>query len=96
MTSTSVHGEPLAILMEALEHVELKPTRSGLSRLTMRLEPRLAQPLFRALMRAQAELMLSDGDRLGQARYEDRTHDQRAADAFVALTRRIADAARAA
>jgi sugar diacid utilization regulator len=57
------------------------------------LEPRLAQPFGRALMRVQAELLLEDADRLGQENWQDRTHEQRAADAFVALALRVADAA---
>ena len=44
-------------------------------------------------MRVQAELLLEDADRLGQENWQDRTHEQRAADAFVALALRVADAA---
>lgn len=58
----------------------------------MRLEPRLATPFARALMRVQAELLLDDADRFGQPDQADRTHEQRTADAFVALALRVGDA----
>ncbi len=95
MTPTCVAGEPLDTLIEALLHVELKPSRNGMTRFSMRLEPRLATPFFRALMRVEAELLLDDADRLGQQDEETRTYEQRAADAFVALALRIGDAHRA-
>ena len=53
------------------------------------LEPDVAQPLCRAMMRVQAELLLEDADSLGSDAYEDRTHEQRAADALVRLAVRI-------
>ncbi len=46
-------------------------------------------------MRVEAELLLDDADRLGQEDHEDRTYEQRAADAFVALALRVGDAHRA-
>jgi hypothetical protein len=95
MTPTSVAGEPLDTLIEALQQIELQPTRNGMTSMSMRLEPRLATPFFRALMRVQAELLLDDADHFGQKHREDRTHEQRAADAFVALALRVADASHA-
>jgi len=58
------------------------------------LEPQLAQPLFRALMRAEAELLLEDADKLGSDAYEERTQEQRGADALVRLAVRMGDRAR--
>jgi hypothetical protein len=43
----------------------------------------------------EAELLLGDANRLGQENWEDRTHEQRAADALVALALRVADASHA-
>ena len=94
MTLTCVAGEPLDTVIEALQQVELKPAPSGMTRFSMRLDPRLATPFIRALTRVQAELLLDGADRLGRDDWEDRTHEQRAADAFVALALRIGDAAR--
>ena len=85
MTPTCVAGEPLDTLIEALQQVDLKPARNGMTSFSMRLEPRLATPFFRALMRVEAELLLVDADRLGQEDHEHRTYEQRAADAFVVL-----------
>lgn len=47
--------------------------------------------LMRALMRVEAELMLHDADRVNFTG-DPRTATQRRADAFVALTLRVADA----
>jgi hypothetical protein len=58
------------------------------------LEPDVARPLFRAMMRAEAELLLEDADTVGSHAYEDRTHEQRAADALVRLAVRMGDKAR--
>jgi hypothetical protein len=57
------------------------------------LEPEVAQPLFRAMMRVEAELLLEDADNLGSDAHEDRTHEQRAADALVRLAVRIGEKA---
>jgi hypothetical protein len=43
-------------------------------------------------MRVQAELLLDDADRLGREDWEDRTDEQRAADALIELALRVADA----
>lgn len=95
MTPTCVAGEPLVTLIEALQQFEVKSTRNGMTSFSMQLEPRLATPFFRALMRVEAELLLGDANRLGQENWEDRTHEQRAADALVALALRVADASHA-
>ena len=41
------------------------------------------------MMRAEAALMLEDADGIGSVGYEDRTYEQRAADAFMSLVRAI-------
>lgn len=56
------------------------------------LEARLAGPLNRALMRAEAALLLHDADRLGTPGYEDRTPPQRRADALVELVQMMSAA----
>lgn len=92
MTPTLIAGEPVDVLIEALQQVELQPTRNGMSSMSMRLAPRLAAPFLRALMRVEAELLLDDADRLATEDQEDRSHEQRAADAFVALALRVSGA----
>ena len=93
MTPTCVAGERVDSLIEALQQVKLKKAADGMTSMSLRLEPRLGRPFFRALMRVQAELLLEDADRLGNEDWEDPTHEQLAADAFVALALRVADAA---
>jgi hypothetical protein len=93
MHSPRVAGEPLDTLIEALQHVEVRRIRDGMTSMSMRLEPRLGDPFLRALMRVQAELVRDDADRLGVDHWEERTQEQRAADAFVALALRVAAAA---
>lgn len=92
MTDTCVAGERVDTLFQALRQIKWKNTRDGMPSGSARLEPRLAQPFFRALMRVQAELLLQDADRLGRENWEDRTHEQRAADALVALALRVVEA----
>jgi hypothetical protein len=92
MTDTCVAGEPAETLLQALRQIKWKNGPDGMATGSARLEPRLGHPLFRALMRVQAELMLDDADRLGSETSEDRTHEQRAADALVALADRVVDA----
>jgi hypothetical protein len=58
------------------------------------LEPHVARPLFRAMTRVQAELLIEDADNFSSDAYEDRTHEQRAADSLVRLAMRLGDKAR--
>ena len=92
MTQRTVAGERADLLLEAYLQFEWKPARNGMSTVTGELEPRLAQPLVRAIMRVEAEFLLEDADHHGEAESEERTHDQRACDAFLALGLRVADA----
>jgi len=92
MTDTCVAGERVDTLVQALQQIKLKKAPNGMTKVSGRLESPLADPFFRALMRVQAELLLQDADRLGSENWEDRTHEQRAADAFVALALRVGEA----
>jgi hypothetical protein len=49
------------------------------------LEPAVGRPLLRAMMRVETELLLEDAEALRSGAYEDRTPEQRAADAFARL-----------
>jgi hypothetical protein len=58
------------------------------------LEPEVGQPLRRAMMRVEAELLEEDAETVGSAAEFDRTYEQRAADALVRLTKAIGNATR--
>jgi hypothetical protein len=96
MTDILVAGERAETLLEALQLIEWQPRPNGMTSATACFEPRLGAPLARALMRIEAELLLADADTHGRPGTESRTHDQRAADALVALALRVADALNAA
>jgi hypothetical protein len=87
-----VAGERVDVLIQALREVEFTEDPDGMMHGTVRLEPDLGLPFFRALMRVEAELLLQDANTLGRAHDENRTDDQRRADAFVALALRVVDA----
>ena len=92
MKETRVAGEPALTLLEAFRHFKWKKARDGMQTASFSLEPRLGNPLIRALMRVEAEFLLQDADHYGQPDAEQRTYEQRACDALVALGLRVADA----
>ena len=96
MNEIRVAGEPALALLEAFQQFKWKKARNGMQTASFSLDPRLGNPLIRALMRVEAELLLEYADSYGQADAEDRTHEQRACDALVALALRVADALRKA
>ena len=55
---------------------------------------RMNGPLGRAILRAEAELLLADADEMAAGRYDGRTQDQRRTDAFVLVAERLGEAAR--
>lgn len=65
--------------------------RDGGYHFSATLEPNTGNPLRRALMRAEAELLLKDADAVGTSQDEDRTYEQRAADALVRLATAMAN-----
>jgi hypothetical protein len=50
-------------------------------------------PLWRAILRAEAELLMADADAMAVGRYDARTPDQRRVDAFVLVAERLGAAA---
>jgi len=50
-------------------------------------------PLWRAILRAEAELLLADADAMAAGRYGGRTQDRRRTDAFVLVAERLGEAA---
>jgi hypothetical protein len=88
-----VAGEPFQTLAEDLLSFEWELEDDGM----VHVHAEGVSPSFvRAHMRIEAELLLADADAWATDDYEDRTSDQRAADALVELTKRVRQAADAA
>ena len=89
--SQTIYGETIEDLLPALvafaDAVEIGA--DGMFHASVTLAPTEAQPLQKAMMRAEAALMLEDADGIGSVGYEDRTYEQRAADAFMSLVRAV-------
>lgn len=90
----TVAGEPLRKLIPALREIRDGSRFDGDGRLHIHCEvvSEIGTPFARALMRVEAELLLEDADCLGAADVEDRTPEQRRADALVALVLRVQEA----
>jgi hypothetical protein len=96
MDTTLVAGEPVDTLLRALLLFRRRKSKDGMMHFNVTLEPELAAPFNRALMRVDAELLLADADQLTAENARAlRTYDQRRADALVALALRVTDAAHA-
>jgi hypothetical protein len=96
LTARTVEGEPLALLAEALTKFDLRPAPGGGVSVEVHLEPRLGHPFARALMRAEARLMLEVADQIGRTAQEPRTDEQRAIDALIELVTSVSSAFSAA
>ena len=87
-----VYGERLGDLRPVLRAITQRAhlVDEGMFVFEGRFEPHTATPFIRALMRAEAELLLEDADALQPGRYEEqRTSDQRAVDALVRLAQAV-------
>jgi hypothetical protein len=88
-----VAGEPVHALLAALVQFDLQRAPNGRLNMSCDLDGPTGAPLARALMRVEAELLLSDAERVVPGVGPPiRTPDQRRADAFVALVCRVEDA----
>ena len=87
----AAYGEPIADLMPGLMAFcdGASIDEDGMFQSSVRLEPAVGRPLIRALMRAEAELLLEDADALGTGVETARTPEQRAADAFERLVQAV-------
>jgi hypothetical protein len=92
MSDQLVAGERVDLLLEALTHLKWTTGADGMAHGSCVLEPRLGEPFVRAQMRVEAELLRNDADALGGPNAENRTYEQRAADALLALVFRVLDA----
>ena len=89
-TRRRLEGEPLDLLGEAIGLMDVEPGRNGAVTFHAELEPRLATPFVRALMRVEARLLLEDADRFEAPGHGRRTERQRSVDAFVILVTSVA------
>jgi hypothetical protein len=82
-----LYGERIDEVVPALEAVLDAGSidEDGMFAYSVVLPPAVGGPFRRAMMRAEAELLLEDAEALQSGTYEDRTPEQRAADALVRL-----------
>jgi hypothetical protein len=79
-------------LRRAFAAFTLKRQPDGRFKGSLQLDRELGDPLLRALIRVEAELLAEDADQIGRSDAAPRTAEQRRADALVALALRLADA----
>jgi hypothetical protein len=89
-----VAGESVDALRRAFADFMWKRRPDGGFRISARLDRELADPLLRALIRIEAELLAEDANLIGSSDTALRTPEQRRADALVALGLRVAEARR--
>jgi len=82
-----VYGEAVDdLLPPLLRFVDAsRVTSDGSWESSVKMDLAEAAPLRRALLRAEAQLMMEDADAIGTAAEDDRTHDQRGADALMLI-----------
>jgi hypothetical protein len=93
MTTTLIAGEPIEDLAGALLQFDVTRHGDGGLHLKAHMESTIGAPLIRALLRIEAELLLEEADAVtADGPNEDRTEEQRRADALLVLVQRIGDA----
>ncbi len=91
----TVAGEPADVLLAAMRQIPFEQGPYGMFTAAVDLSPGLGVPLLRALMRVEAELLLTEADAWSrQSALGPRTPGQRRADALVALALRVSEALR--
>jgi hypothetical protein len=89
-----VAGETVISLFDALKGGKQWMSDDGMGHVKLELDPAVAAPLARALIRVEAELLLEDADGISKDNlFPPRTARQRRADALMALVRKLVDAA---
>jgi hypothetical protein len=86
MEQRTVAGENIEVLRAALAKMTHREASDGMVEISLRLEPGLGEPLQRALLRIEKELLDHD---VAHGNPDLRTTPQRMADAFVVLTERV-------
>jgi uncharacterized lipoprotein YmbA len=84
---STIYGERIDDLLPALLTIANAMTLDGdgMYRASFTLDAKHGVPLRRALMRVEAELLIEDADSIGSREFQDRTPEQRAADALLRL-----------
>lgn len=85
VADSTVYGESAHALLSTLSKADFSVTDRGMSQMELTMEPGEAPPVLRAVMRAEAELLLSDADELAPHELDIRTSEQRQADALFAV-----------
>ncbi|MEY2420643.1 MAG: hypothetical protein QOI95_710 [Acidimicrobiaceae bacterium] len=95
-TSEIVYGERIDDLLPGLFAVQDSMTigHDGMCHYSATLEREVGQPLQRAMMRVEAELLLQDADTVGTEHEVVRTYEQRAADGYVRVAKAVGHATR--
>jgi hypothetical protein len=85
----TVAGERRADLLQALSYLTVSDSSDGTATVNGHIPNDVAVPLWRAVVRVEAELLARDADLLTADITEVRTAAQRRADAFVLLAQRV-------
>ena len=82
-----IYGESVEALTPGLLTIgdNMKRAKDGSVHFSVLLEPQRANPLRRALLRVEAELLREDADAVGTPRESQRSYEERAAAALVRL-----------
>jgi hypothetical protein len=86
MRERTVAGESIEVLRGALGKLKHRTTTNGMVEVKGTLEPEFGEPLCRALVRIENDLLAQD---VAQGDPDLRTAEQRRADAFVLLAERL-------
>ena len=89
MAERTVAGEPLELLQAAFAKLKHRKRSDGMVELSGNLEPELGEPLLRAVIRIEGELLDQD---VAYGDPDARTISERRADAFVLLAERLTTA----
>jgi hypothetical protein len=90
-TNDLVYGEPVEHLLAGLRAFAdaAMINNDGMVEASVALDPPAGPSVVRAVMRAEAELLLAEADAVGAPHYKDRTSDQRSADAFMLVVKAV-------
>lgn len=91
MEDATIYGESARAILGTLAKSKHRVADSGMHTFHLRMTPTDAGPVARAIMRAEAELLLEDADAFDSLG-ECRTPEQRRADAFVEVVEAAAAA----
>ena len=90
---STIYGETIEDLLPGLLTIKNAMTTDadGMCHASFTLTPKDGAPFLRALMRVEAELLIEDADSIGCRHAQDRTQEQRAADALLLLFQAVGE-----